>query len=383
MSATEGTKGDEPPTSNGDCCPRTKNLNKRNRSLDDFDLEEEVKSSTCSSPKYNSSQGSSGGRVPPFHPHGAKKARAEDDEEEGEGPKTTRVEAKEEENESDYTDYEDDDDFEIPADMEDYLDDADDGEVVEDDQGSVSSTRTTQSTGSVGSNTPSLVGENLENFSLGQTEGVGADKAKNGGGGIGGPLVTNTEPPLRRSLFSHVPPSINFVHHNEVPEKPLPAELRKNLRWKLSTITPAVVKKVVTNSGFRLMRKTCTEWGGTWGKHMKSPMFKEIGVTQKINHFPGTFNIGRKDKLWKNYHKLRVKHGKEEFNFLPRTFCLPADTNALKKAWQKRGVRAKWIVKPPAVSTSYSCPTFSNVSFRRLYTRVQLKSFPRCLLTSA
>jgi hypothetical protein len=51
---------------------------------------------------------------------------------------------------------------------------------------------------------------------------------------IGGPVVKNTEPPLRRSLFSNVPPSINFVHHNEVPEAQLPAELRKNLRWKVS-----------------------------------------------------------------------------------------------------------------------------------------------------
>ena len=131
-----------------------------------------------------------------------------------------------------------------------------------------------------------------------------------------------------------------------------------------------MVKKVVTNSGFRLMRKTCTEWGGTWGKvcisiviplssinlykcilfclffqHMKAELFKELHEAQKINHFPGTFNIGRKDKLWKNYHKLRMKFGKEEFSFLPRTFCLPGDTKLLKKVWERRGCKAKWIGK--------------------------------------
>ena len=26
----------------------------------------------------------------------------------------------------------------------------------------------------------------------------------------------------------------------------------------------------------------------------------------------GTFNIGRKDRLWKNYHRLMLKHGKIE-----------------------------------------------------------------------
>merc|ERR1719189_416383 len=143
---------------------------------------------------------------------------------------------------------------------------------------------------------------------------------------------------------------MNFVHHNEVSVSSLPAELRKLLRWKLSNITPAVVKKVVTNSRFRLMRKTCSEWGGTWGKHMKAELFKELHECQKINHLPGTFNIGRKDRLWKNYHKLRLKYGKEEFSFLPRTFCLPADTKLLKKVWEKRGCRAKWIVKPPALA---------------------------------
>ena len=146
---------------------------------------------------------------------------------------------------------------------------------------------------SVGSNTPSLVGENLEAFSLGETE----FKSGSGQQWIGGPVVRTTIHPLRRSLFSNVPPYINFVHHNEVPEMTLPAELRKQLRWKLSNITPAVVKRVVTNSGFRLMRKNCSEWCGTWGKHMKSHLFKDIHEAQKINHLPGEHFVRMSDSV--------------------------------------------------------------------------------------
>ena len=164
------------------------------------------------------------------------------------------------------------------------------------------------------------------------------------------PLVRSSIKPLRRSLFSHVPPTITFVHHNEVSETPLPAEVRKHLRWKLSNITPAVVKRIVTNSGYRLMRRTCTEWGGIWGKHMKSPQFKDVHEGQKLNHLPGTFNIGRKDRLWKNYQRLRLKFGKEEFSFLPRTFLLPSESKLLRRVWERRGCRAKWIVKPPALA---------------------------------
>jgi len=249
----------------------------------------------------------------------------------------------------DYDDFDADDHAATLSDNEDFLED------YEDDV-SVTSASTTVSTGSsVCSNTPSLVGENLESFSLGESEkvpgsGGATDKKDTNAWAINTALVQVQAPPLRRSLFSNVPPTMNFVHHNEVSVSSLPAELRKLLRWKLSNITPAVVKKVVTNSGFRLMRKTCSEWGGTWGKHMKAELFKELHECQKINHLPGTFNIGRKDRLWKNYHKLRLKHGKEEFSFLPRTFCLPADTKLLKKVWEKRGCRAKWIVKPPALA---------------------------------
>jgi tubulin polyglutamylase TTLL4 len=64
----------------------------------------------------------------------------------------------------------------------------------------------------------------------------------------------------------------------------------------------------------------------------------------------GTFNIGRKDRLWKNYHRLRLKFGKDEFSFLPRTFCLPSDTKLLRRVWERKGCRAKWIVKPPALA---------------------------------
>lgn len=54
-------------------------------------------------------------------------------------------------------------------------------------------------------------------------------------------------------------------------------------------------------------------WGGTWGKHTKSVGFKTLFDYQKMNHFPGTFQIGRKDRLWRSLQKLMAKHGKHKF----------------------------------------------------------------------
>ena len=53
-----------------------------------------------------------------------------------------------------------------------------------------------------------------------------------------------------------------------------------------------------------------------------------------------------------------------QFGFLPRTFCLPADTKLLRKVtgvspasnvvslqvWERKGGKGRWIVKPPALA---------------------------------
>lgn len=65
-----------------------------------------------------------------------------------------------------------------------------------------------------------------------------------------------------------------------------------------------------------------------------------------MNHFPGTFQIGRKDRLWRNLSKMQLRFGKQEFSFFPRTFVLPQDIKLLRKAWEDGGSRQKWIIKP-------------------------------------
>ncbi|XP_030581897.1 tubulin monoglutamylase TTLL4 isoform X2 [Archocentrus centrarchus] len=154
------------------------------------------------------------------------------------------------------------------------------------------------------------------------------------------------QPALIPSLFPLISPTLYFSTANEKVEL-LPAEQRRLLKWKMSTITPNVVKQTIARSHFRVTKKS-HDWLGCWGHHMKSPGFKVIGSHQKLNHFPGTFQIGRKDRLWRNLSKMQVRFGKQEFNFFPRTFVLPQDIKLLRKAWEDGGSKQKWIIKPPA-----------------------------------
>jgi tubulin polyglutamylase TTLL4 len=130
----------------------------------------------------------------------------------------------------------------------------------------------------------------------------------------------------------------------------MPEVISKVLKWKLTTITPIVVRRILVHSGFKLLKKT-NDWMGIWGKHMKSPCFKTIRSYQKINHIPGTFQIGRKDRLWRNLQIQMTRHGKKEFNFMPRTYIIPQDLKLLRQAWPKYQQRnTKWIIKPPAAA---------------------------------
>ncbi|XP_063243169.1 tubulin monoglutamylase TTLL4-like isoform X3 [Bacillus rossius redtenbacheri] len=226
------------------------------------------------------------------------------------------------------------------------------GEPAEDSEEDDQSVMSSFTTVSTDSNTPSVVGETLGSISLNDStrveKGVGFD-------GYG--RKTHLPGFLRASLFSHVPPYVQFSTHEEKGES-LPSEIQRLMKWKLSTITPLIVRRTLVNSGFRLIRsefynsglfhKESNDWIGTWGKHMKSFCFKTLKDSQKMNHFPGTFQIGRKDRLWKNLHRLMAKFGKKEFGFIPHTYILPQDTKVLRQAWERSCGKSRWIIKPPA-----------------------------------
>ncbi|XP_021558567.1 LOW QUALITY PROTEIN: tubulin polyglutamylase TTLL4 [Neomonachus schauinslandi] len=161
------------------------------------------------------------------------------------------------------------------------------------------------------------------------------------------PLSTEkiVRPALIYSLFPNVPPTIYFGTRDERVEK-LPWEQRKLLRWKMSTVTPNIVKQTIGRSHFKISKRN-DDWLGCWGHHMKSPSFRSIREHQKLNHFPGSFQIGRKDRLWRNLSRMQSRFGKKEFSFFPQSFILPQDAKLLRKAWDSSS-RQKWIVKPPA-----------------------------------
>ena len=52
-------------------------------------------------------------------------------------------------------------------------------------------------------------------------------------------------------------------------------------------------------------------------------MYEGLNENQKINHFPLSNELTRKDRLCYNMVVMQEKFGKDEFNIIPDSFILP------------------------------------------------------------
>ncbi len=66
-----------------------------------------------------------------------------------------------------------------------------------------------------------------------------------------------------------------------------------------------------------------------WNAKMKDmEQFTKLGPHQKVNHFPNSLQLGRKDCLNKNMFHMQSKFAKD-FCFLPRSYILPQEEPVL------------------------------------------------------
>jgi hypothetical protein len=112
--------------------------------------------------------------------------------------------------------------------------------------------------------------------------------------------------PILKSLFSSENDTLYFPRVGET-TTPLPKRLSKNLYFKVSKEAPRVVRNTLKTVGFEFVTEGLN-WVGYWGKHLSKDRYKKYHPFQKINHFPMSFEIGRKDKLYKNYKEIKKKH---------------------------------------------------------------------------
>ena len=109
------------------------------------------------------------------------------------------------------------------------------------------------------------------------------------------------------------------------------------------------------------------DWNIQWyDTYISTETLRAMLPFQKINHFPGSHNLGRKNLLGKHLGKMR-KSLSEDFDFYPRTWMIPFQAEDLRqfvqeypktlqdkdilsegKSRKKRSGRPTFIIKPEA-----------------------------------
>jgi hypothetical protein len=87
-----------------------------------------------------------------------------------------------------------------------------------------------------------------------------------------------------------------------------------------------------------------------WNNGVPKPeTLQGMSAYQKINHFPRSFEITRKDLMHRNISKMQARHGMNHFNFIPKTYILPSETSTFLEDSEKlaKSKKNQWyIVKP-------------------------------------
>jgi len=80
--------------------------------------------------------------------------------------------------------------------------------------------------------------------------------------------------------------------------------------------------------------------------HDDSQTFMKGHPNVQLEPFPGFTQITRKDCLWRNFHAMQLKFGRQHFDFLEECLMMPQQRSQLVQALAENP-KQWWIVKPP------------------------------------
>jgi len=127
------------------------------------------------------------------------------------------------------------------------------------------------------------------------------------------------------AVFGVGPPKMYFCHTKETHEY-------------------NAVLRTLEGSGLHRTSVRSSKWCLCWSSCPKPEVLRKFHPLQLVNHFPGSWQIGRKDMLWRNVRRMQRK-APLHFDITPPSFVLPDDWRAWELSREQQP-GALWIWKP-------------------------------------
>ncbi|XP_076260052.1 tubulin tyrosine ligase-like 5 isoform X4 [Rhynchophorus ferrugineus] len=122
-----------------------------------------------------------------------------------------------------------------------------------------------------------------------------------------------------------------------------------HVTYKVLQAETKLLSKLLDCHGITEVAPNSSDFNLLWtGSHPKPGILRALAPHQRVNHFPRSYELTRKDRLYKNIERMQHLKGAKHFDFIPQTFVMPTEFKELCSSHHK--IKGPWIVKPVASS---------------------------------
>lgn len=123
-----------------------------------------------------------------------------------------------------------------------------------------------------------------------------------------------------------------------------------HMRFKMIKSNQTLVRTILHSYGFEQCSSRNPNCNLVWtASHLKPHVLRSLTPWQRVNHFPRSYELTRKDKLYENIFRARTSYG-DAFDFIPDFFVSPRDITAFTESYNAGRIKKPFIVKPVASS---------------------------------
>jgi tubulin polyglutamylase TTLL5 len=176
--------------------------------------------------------------------------------------------------------------------------------------------------------------------------------------------------PKRHNIRSHVP-NCSCEKCRRARRRPSKHPTRLVFRTLGSEIS--LIIATMQSHGFLNGRK----WNVLWtSQHLKSYFYQGIERHQRVNQYPRSYEITRKDTLCRNINRMKAIHGDRNYGFIPNGWVLPTESDIFERFFHQNG--GCYIVKPAALSCGrgiYVTDDINDIALHGLDENVQVSQY--------
>ena len=121
-------------------------------------------------------------------------------------------------------------------------------------------------------------------------------------------------------------PTLRYLLFKNWSGNHLDYEVKDNgYKFRFTNGVVGLVKHLLEENGF--IESTNNDGTILWNIGVPNPsVYQSMGAYMKINHFPKSYEITRKDLMLQNLSKMKSKYP-AHYNFFPVTYILPAEAS--------------------------------------------------------